>query len=128
MENIILREEDVKEYYALKLKEKELKREIEVLGNKIKDILFSLLPPGEKKVEIKQGEFVSTLYVKGTQVLNELEAEKILRAKGLYEQVCKIVIDEEKLDKLIKLGTFTPEETTKMFSIKEVKALDIKKI
>lgn len=121
--------EKVAEYNLLRAKSKTIKSRMDSLAKDIKEHLTQNVTPDTKgSYYAEDDNFVYGNMAKKTIKLNEDRAKVFLQERNLLEQASevKVVIKEDKLEKLITDGTITMEEFESLVDTKVTYSIDIK--
>lgn len=121
--------EKVQEYNVLRDRAKTIKSRMDALAKDIKMYLTNSVSPDSKGSYYAEDEqFIYGSMAKKSVKLNEDKAKVFLQERNLLEQVSevKIVINEDKLSKLVEDGTISQEELEELVDIKTTYSIDIK--
>lgn len=121
--------EKVAEYNLLRAKTKTIKTRMDELAKDIKGYLTSNVTPDSKgSYYTEDDNFVYGNMAKKSIKLNEERAKVFLQERNLLEQASevKVVIKEDKLEKLIADGTITMEEFETLVDTKVTYSIDVK--
>ena len=117
------------EYNQLRDKAKTIKNRMDELSKNIKEYLTNNVTPDSKGSYYDESEdFVFGNQAKKSVKLNEERARVFFTNKGLLEKVAetKIVINEDKVSKLLESGEISQEELESLVDIKVTYSIDIK--
>lgn len=122
-------QEKVQEYDVLRTKAKTIKDRMDSLAKEIKMYLTNTVTPDSKGSYYAEDEhYVFGNMAKKSIKLNEDRAKVFLQERNLLEQASdvKIVINEDKLSKLVEDGTISQEELEGLVDIKTTYSISIK--
>lgn len=117
------------EYNELRDRAKVIKNRMEVLSKSIKEYLTENVTPDSKgSYYDESNDFIFGNQAKKSVKLNEEKARVFFTNKGLLEKVAdtKIVINEDKVSKLLETKEITQEELESLVDIKVTYSIDIK--
>lgn len=117
------------EYNELRDRAKVIKNRMDVLSKSIKEYLTTNVSPDSKGSYYDENDsFVFGNQAKKSVKLNEERARVFFTNKGLLEKVAetKIVINEDKVSKLLETKEITQEELESLVDIKVTYSIDIK--
>ena len=121
--------EKVYEYNQLRSKAKTIKSRMDEIAKEIKSHLTSNVTPDSKGSYYAEDEnFIYGNQAKKSIKLNEERAKLFFKENNLLEEVSevKIVINEDKVSKLLEEGKITQEELETLVDIKVSYSIDIK--
>ena len=119
----------VVEYNELRDRAKVIKERMDFLAKGIKTYLSENLTPDSKGSYYSENDkFIYGNQAKKSVKLNEERARVFFTNKGLLEKVAdtKIVINEDKVSKLLETNEITQEELESLVDIKVTYSIDIK--
>lgn len=119
----------VAEYNELRSKSKFIKSRMDELAKSIKEYLKKNVTPDAKGSYYEESnEFVYGNMAKKSVKLNQDKAKEFFTQRNLLEDVTdvKVVLNEDKIEKVLQEGKITQEELESLVDIKVSYSIDIK--
>lgn len=129
MDNINNIERMVEEYAVLRTKAKTIKERMDFLAKAIKDYMSTNFKPDAKGSYYSQNDsYIFGSTAKKTVKLDENKALKFFGERNLLDQVTdtKIVLNEDKVSKLLEDKVITQEDLESLVNIKTSYSVDVK--